>query len=190
MNKRGEGGAITGEAPAWLLCYDMLIKVKDELTLEAIDILHDEIKAKHIDITGYVSLLPDKSDELQRDMYIINNLLIRENEIREQYAAYLEDSSGTTDGKELARAEELKRFLLALDAISMLMGYSRLVAKWAEDTGEFYDSSDPAEIVRRTMEPEGQRRQLAEYILSSAKFRKSDALSEDEFEIIRRSLRS
>jgi hypothetical protein len=181
---------VKDEVPAWLLCYDLLTKTKDELILEAIDLLHEEIKAKRIDIQGYTSLLQDKPEELQRDMYIINNLILREAEIKKQYSDYLVDNKNTKNGETLMQVEALRKFLLSVDAISLLMGFSRELDQWAEDTGEFYETANPSEVIAKTMAMDEHRYPILEYVLSSKKFAKGEAISEEERKVYEEAIRS
>lgn len=175
--------------PAWLVCYDLFTRIKDELILEAIDILHEQMEAKNIDIQGYVSVLQDKSQEVQRDMYIINNLLLREREIREQYQSYINGSAGDRNPDVVLRVEQLKKFMLAVDAISMLMNLSKRFEEWTEDTGNFHESRDIAEVIVKSMLLDSGRKPMLEYVLASRRFRKSDAIKADELKLLEKVLK-
>ncbi|MDE1851748.1 MAG: hypothetical protein KGH69_03620 [Candidatus Micrarchaeota archaeon] len=171
-----------GDTPAWLLCEDILTKTKDEMILEAIDILHEQIDAKRIDIQGYVPVLMDRSEELQKDMFIINNMLANREQIRGQYSSYI--NKETKDPALLSRIEELKRLVMAVDAIEFLMGMSHVFESWAEETGRYGTLKDPAELLRRSMS-NSQRKEALEYVLSSKKFKDNDALSEKELSLLK-----
>lgn len=172
------------DAPAWMLCDDMITRMKDELVLEAIDLLHEEIKAGRIDVKGYTAVLPDRPAELQRDMYLIGNLVEREHEILQQYAPYA-GNMAETDPKKLGRIEELGKFVLAVKAISMLMRLSAVAERWALDTGRYSALDDSAEILAKTAMMADERRELVEFVLSSRRFMKSEALTGSEIEKLR-----
>ncbi len=174
------------DAPAWMLCEDIITRLKDELILEAVDILHDEMKAGRIDITGYISLLPDKSNELQRDMYIINNLIGREPEIIEQYRPFLDSIDKEKDPEKVARIEELKKFMMSVQAISTLMRLSNIAELWAEDTGKYSDSKDSEEIILGTVRMAVDRVEILDFVLSSTKFSKSEALTAHEMALLKK----
>lgn len=174
------------DAPAWIMCEDIITRLKEELILEAIDILHEEMKAGRIDIAGYVSLLPDKSNEMQRDMYIINNLIDRELEIMEQYRPFLGSIESETDPVKVARIEELRKFMLSVQAISTLMRLSKVAEAWAEDTGKYSDSHDIEEIIIGTLRVAEDRVEVLDFVLSSSKFSKSEALSAQELEVLKK----
>ena len=168
---------------AWMLCDDIITRVKDELILEAVDILHEELKAGRIDLKGYVNVLPDKAQELQRDMYLINNLVQREQEIIAQYAPYL-DGNGQHDSDKLSRIEDLRKFVLSVKAISMLMRLSIAAERWALDTGKYSALSDPVQIIKKTAIMADERKEILDFVLSHSKFTKSEALSGEEMGIL------
>jgi hypothetical protein len=174
--------------PAWMVCEDIITRLKDELVLEAIDILQEEIKAGRIDIKGYVSLLPDKSDEIQRNMYIINNLRIREHEIMEQYRPYLGEIN-ETDPEKLKRIEDLKKFVLSVGAISTLMRFSEVAGVWAEDTGKYTELKDQERIMISTIRGADDRIEVLEFALSSSRFLKSETLNVDEVAMLRKAVK-
>lgn len=173
------------DTPAWLLCEDMLTKTKDEMILEAIDILHEQINEKRIDIQGYVPVLMDRSEELQKDMFIINNMLANSGQIRSQYSSYM--GRETKDPALLSRIEELKKLVMAIDAIEFLMSMSHVFEEWAEETGRYGTVKDPIELLRKSMGSD-QRKDALKYVLSSKKFKDNEALSESETELLERAL--
>ena len=173
------------DIPAWMVCEEALTRLKDELVLEAIDILHQEVKAGRIDINGYVSLLPDKPDEIQRDMYIINNLRMKEHEIMEQYGHYMQQ----TDEKNphtLSRIESLRKFLLSVRAISTLMHFSEIVGAWADDTGRYPKESEISVILEKTARSSADRLEVLDFVLSSTKFIKNQTLDGRELGALRK----
>lgn len=179
------GSVAHEDAKAWMACEDMITRLKDELILEAVDILHVELKEGHIDITGYVSLLPDKSDELQRDMYIIGNLIERENEMTQQYRPFIESMEHEKDPKKLASIEELRKFMLSVHAISELMKMSSIAGRWADDTGKYSDSDDQVKIIVSTARMADERIEVVDFVLSSKRFLKSEALTDRELDMLR-----
>ena len=85
--------------PAWMVCEDLLTRAKDELILEAIDLLHARINDGSVSIDGYVVTLPDRSQEVARDIFVINNLLSEQSQIRDTYARYIKERSGDITAK-------------------------------------------------------------------------------------------
>ena len=172
------------DVPAWMMCEDIITRLKEELILEAVDILHEEMKAGRVDINGYISLLPDKSGEMQKDIYIIGNLVQREAEIDEQYRSYLEGRDGESDPAVVERIEALGKFMLSVHAISTLMRLSDAAGKWADDTGRYSSLTDQKEIMIRTVRLAEDRLEALDFILSSSRFVKSGALTKEELEML------
>ena len=168
--------------PAWMLCDDMFTRIKDELILEAVDILHDEIKEKRIDIRGYTALLPDRSQELQRDIFIINNIISNTDEIRGQYKSYV--NVDNRDTASMRRLDELKRFLMSVDAINVLMELSKVFSDWAADAGRFANIQDERELVIRSMGSNYERLEALKYVIASKKFNASKPITNHEREVL------
>ena len=171
--------------PSWMTCEDMITRIKDELILEAIDILHDEMKAGRMDMRGYVSLLPDKSDEIQRDMYMISNLMRSEAEILEKYKPYFAGKADEADPARVESVESLKKFVLSVQAISILMRLSEVAGRWADDTGKYSGIKEPERIMLNTARMAEERIELLDFVLSSSKFGKSEVLTLKELGMLR-----
>lgn len=176
--------------PAWLACEDILTRTKDELVLEAIDILRSEMKAGRIDIKGYVAALPEKGQELEQDLFIVNNLIARAPEIREQYKSYLKSEADgkITDPETIARGEGLRRFLMSVDAIDLLMKFSRAFGMWADDVGIYSTLKDPVDIMVKTANMDDDRIEALEFTLASKTFEKNEALSNEERQVLEETL--
>jgi hypothetical protein len=168
--------------PSWLVCEDILTRTKDELILEAIDLLKKEMKAGHIDIKGYVAALPEKNQELEQDLFVVNNLISRAPEIREQYREYLqkEDEGGIKDPEVIMRGEGLRKFLLSVDAIDLLMKFSRVFGMWADDVGVFSTLKDPVDIMVKTANMADERIEALSFVVNNKTFENNEALSNDE----------
>ncbi|MHB1830570.1 MAG: hypothetical protein ACYCO0_04210 [Candidatus Micrarchaeaceae archaeon] len=174
-----------GNVPSWMTCEDIITRMKDEIILEAIDILHDEIKAGRMDIRGYTALLPDKSNEIQKDMYMVRNLVQREEEILEKYKPYFGGKLDETDPAMVERVEELKKFVLSVQAITMLMRLSEVAGRWADDTGKYSDIKEPERIMLNTARMADERAELIDFALSNSRFGKSEALTANELGMLR-----
>ncbi len=173
---------------AWMQCEDMLNKIREELILEAVDTLHAEAAAGRIDIKGNVVTTPDKSGDLERDMFVINNLLEHESEMREKYTMYIteKESSGELDAYAVGRIEELKKFLLALTEITTLMHYSHQVNAWIEDARKLSSMDDPVKIIAATMAHNEPRIELLAFVLKRKAFVKEEVLTDEERGILER----
>ena len=52
------------EMPIWMLAQEILTTIKNELVLEAIDLLHKDIKENRVEINGQTIKLPSKPSDI------------------------------------------------------------------------------------------------------------------------------
>ena len=123
------------EMPIWMLAQEILTKIKNELVLEAIDLLHKEIKENRVEINGQTIKLPDKSTEFETDMFIIKQLIEKENEIISTYSEFIRkfDVESKNSAQFVERIEELRKFLMSVSSIKILMNFSKTVDLWILD---------------------------------------------------------
>lgn len=185
-------GAEQDSVPAWLVCEDMLTRTKDELILEAIDILRKEMAEGRIDIRGYVAAMPEKGKELEQDLFVISNLIGRAGEIRERYAEYAkrEGKGGISDPDVVLRGEELRKFLLSVNAIDLLMRLSRVFGMWADDVGNYSLLNNLIDVMVKSAGLDGDRLEALGFVVSSKVFADSKALSDEEMRLLKETLGS
>ena len=176
--------------PAWMMCSELLIRLKDEFTLEATEVLEREIKAGRLRFTGKLITLPESAGNMERDIYIINHLLHDENEIRHRYAKYMVESTkgAIEDAKVIERVEELKRFLMALTQISMLMRYGGALGVLANECGRFAGKSDAAEVLVLAVGGREETVEAIAFALDSGTVKREAVLTEDERQILRHAI--
>ncbi len=173
------------DVKAWLLCEDVLTQIKDELVLEAVDILKKEKKEGRMSISGYVPAMPEKGGELEEDLFMINKVVENAKEMRSTWSRYLEDS-GSDGSVPPSRIEELKKFLLAVDAIDLLMHTSNVFKKWADDTGRFQKTERPVDVIVESARGSKTRIEALGFVLSSSTFNGSNCpLKNDELSILK-----
>jgi len=176
----------------WLIAQDMFTKVKDELVLEAIDVLHEQVNKKRIAIEGHTVTMPEQPADFDRDLFIVNNILAEADSIRSQYSDYMEKYSngGSTDAKLIERVEELKKTLMAVSEIEMLMGLSSAANEMVNDVSMHVSESDAAEVIAKAVADAhgGRKAELMDYIRSSSRFAKAEVFEPEEQEIIDRAL--
>ncbi|MCL5099554.1 MAG: hypothetical protein M1158_00290 [Candidatus Marsarchaeota archaeon] len=169
--------------PAWILCSDLLIKLKNELANEAIAVLEGEIKAGRISIGGSVITQPDEQSDGENKLFVVNNLINDRVAMHEKYdflIAEFESNPSKFDGKTAERMEGLKKFVLAVDEMRMLMAYSQMMDRWAEETTHHVRENSISEIIRATMQDDAGRREALRFVLSLKSFIKESILSEQE----------
>lgn len=172
----------------WLIAQDMFTKVKDELVLEAIDILHEQVEKKRISIEGYTVTLPDQQADVDRDIFILNKILAEAGNIRSQYSEYMKDSAaaGEKDARLIERIEELRKLLLAISEIEMLMSMSDAAKDMIELVSMHVTESDVAEVIAKAASESHNTAmiELMKYIQGSKRFAKACVFDDAERGII------
>ncbi len=175
------------DMPPWMMCQEILVKAKNELILEAMDALHREADAKRIDVKGYTIKIEGKNSEVDRDMFIINNLLAQEEAIRSRYAESIDraEKGNETDPAVIERVNELKKFLLSLTEIHLTMKYAKVFDSWVLDIGNSARLDDAAGILSETAKKSAERIDALDFIISDRAFIKNEGLSAEEMEIVK-----
>lgn len=175
---------------AWLLCEDILNKVKSELITQAMDTLDEAINSKAIDVKGSLITLPDKPSETEMKIFIINKLLDEKEKIMEMYNGYLVDiaASGGTDAGKLQQKERLEKFLLYIEKISMLMEYSTVVNAWMLEINTEAKETDASIIIKKTALKDSSRQKVLDYVLKNKTIIKEEILSSNEMEILKKAV--
>jgi hypothetical protein len=167
--------------PPWMIAQDILVKIKDELVLEAIDILHKEIDAKRIAITGSVGILPERSVEVENDLFVIRNMLESREAIHKQYETYLNAKPGDKMSKqEAVRVEDLRKLMMAISEISLLMEYGTAIEAWITDAGTLSKSKTPAEVIGKSVHPDQVRAEILAFVLKNKRFIAAEPLNDKE----------
>ncbi|MDE1868538.1 MAG: hypothetical protein KGH60_01045 [Candidatus Micrarchaeota archaeon] len=176
-----------GDTPAWMLCEDILNKAKVELITEAMDTLNQEVKEGNIAVHGNIIELPDKPSETERDLFIINNMLQEADKMRDSFSKFINEKESdpkSLNAETVERIEKLKKFLLSLDKIELLMGYSTEFDHWIGDVAMQVAIDDPSRIISKTIEHNDLRREILAFILKSKTFEKEEIFNKQEREIL------
>ena len=186
MDKKSVGGI-----PAWMVCVDILNKAKRELVTQAIETLEREIEAKRIDVKGELISVPDQPSDAEMKLFVLGQVMDNAEQMRERYAEYIKGvhlkGAGATSS-EVEGAERARLFLMAVDKIEILMGYSRALDAWINDASMKVDVNDPSEILAQTSAAD-HRRELLGFIRSNKTMLREKTFSEIERGIIERAAR-
>ncbi|MDE1810570.1 MAG: hypothetical protein KGH66_00820 [Candidatus Micrarchaeota archaeon] len=168
------------DTPAWMTCVDILNKAKVELITEAMDTLNNEISEKRIEVNGSLITLPDRPNDADRDMFIITTMLEQSPQIKQRYGSFIEASRDSKDPNVVMQVERARKFLLALEQIELLMGYSTYFDDWMHDASVLANVGDPSEIFRRTVSHSKERAEILDFMLSSKTFIKEEIFTKEE----------
>ena len=173
------------------MCGDILTRLKDFMAAEAIETMAVEVEDGRAGISGRVATLPEESEETERYLLVIGEMLSHQGEIIAQYREDMRrlENGEIEDPKVLERAEELRRFLLALSKISVLMRFSSVFGRWTEDAGRLMKAKDIREIILATLSGED-RESALEFALSMKKLVEEGVLTVEERMELERALDS
>ncbi|MEM0201840.1 MAG: hypothetical protein QXR73_01535 [Candidatus Micrarchaeaceae archaeon] len=176
------------EVPAWLYCQDILLSIKEELIAEALDTLDQEIKEKRIDIKGSMVTAQEGSEDIEKKMFVIDNLRHRADEIRDRYKSYMsisESDKAKLEPDFVERLESMRKFLLAVTQVSMLMDYSDIFNEWANDMDHSPKMQSPVDMLASTIGEDGRYDALE---FASKRQKLMEYLGEQDAEIVRQAL--
>ncbi len=167
------------EHKAWLLCEDLLVRIRDEFASEAISILDKEVNSGNIEVNGTVSSAPEQDREYEKKMMVIGNLLKEKEELRLKYAKYMEDNQ-EDNPKILERIETLKKFLLSIESISILMGYVNEIDAWIKEVSEEVKEKNVSDILGKTLRNSAERKEIMQRVLSKKRFVEEGIITKEE----------
>ena len=174
------------ESPAWMVCEDLISRIKGELMHEAVELLHKEIGAGRIKVDGGLVTALEGTSEAEQDSFILGKLVAEEPMLMERYANYLSAVGENSEPELVARIEELKKFLLAVSHISILVRHANSFSAWFEDAGKQVKISDPSEIFHLTAIGSKERKEALEYVANSKSFSKMTAFSEKDLGTVKK----
>lgn len=177
------------DMPAWLVCEDIFGRIKTELITQAMDTLQEAINSKVIEINGSLMTQPDRSSDTEMRMFIINKLLEEKENIIARYGSHADtDKNVATTPEEVRQRERLRKFLFAVEQISLLMDYSKQFDEWMNDISMQVSAPDPGSVLKNTVKGSNHRIELMNYVLSNRKMGTENILTETEREMIKKAI--
>ena len=174
--------------PAWLVCVDLLSKIKTEMITQAMETLQQAIDSKAIEIEGSLVTTPDQHSESEMQIFIIRRLIEQREGIINRYKGYLSASGEKQTPEMMQQTERLKKFLLSVDQIAMLMHYSEISEHWMNELAMQVGAASPRDAIKRTLNEE--RSELLRYLLNNRKIKSEKMLTNAETKILEGSLRA
>ena len=171
------------DAPAWLSCQDIFSRAQEEMISLAIEALDVEIAAKRMKIEGKLVSADEATNEVEKKLFVINNIINNEQGIYEKYnssISRLENNPQELTSDVVERIDELKRFLLAVGMITMLMRYSKIFRNWQDDVGHYFKEKNPVLIIKKTLTEN--RVEALKFIIESKRIQ--GLFGENEIEIM------
>ena len=169
--------------PAWMVCDAIISKMRDELLSRAVSVMHEQISKKRISLEGHMPAMSEEGGEKEKDAFLLSQIVKEHENIERQFGEHLESASlGSAD---VARIDELQKFLLELRQIVMLDDYSKACEAWMADAEKELRESDAARVLAKTMAKEpGKRREVLDFVLKDRKLARDGVFSESERRIM------
>ncbi len=162
----------------WILCGDMLVRIKEEFMSEAIALLDKEIKAGNISVSGEVESAAEQDREYEKKMMVINNLMAEREKLNSIYEDYMEKEK-EGNPKIVERAEVLRKFLLSVDTISILMSYVTEIDIWIKEVAKEVKAESIGEVLKSTS-GSGVRIDILRRVVSKRNFVEDKVISTSE----------
>src|SRR5580693_9882195 len=118
--KKGQG------IPAWMVAQALVIKAKNVLVEESIDLLYKEIEAKRMAVSGsFMPMELEKSGEMEQGLFLIRHLMDEKPKIMANMVHQIKEleSIKKPDSATIEKIESGKKFMLAVEQIAALMTY-------------------------------------------------------------------
>lgn len=179
-----------GNMAAWIICQDLVLKIRDELKNQAIATLDNEIKEGRMKVNGQVLTLDPENKEEERSMFLISNLIEQHEEMIRGYSDYISKNEARDDLKpqDILNMESIKKLMLAMKKIVMLMGYSNLLGMVYNDIGMKVRQETPSKILVELSSDYPDLPELLNFVLSYKPIAEAGLLSQSDESIIKDAL--
>lgn len=176
--------------PAWMIAQALVIKAKNVLTEEAIDVLYKEIEEKRMAVDGkFMPMELEKSGEMEQGLFLIRHLMDEREELERTFGEFIsaaERNPEKPDAATARRIEEAKKFLIAVAKIDTLTRYGMVFDSWFSDASSLIEERDPASILAKTAGGRSSARAEAlDYLITSGLLR-DGVFTKEELDFIDR----
>lgn len=175
-----------------MVAQSLVIKAKNAMIEEAVDILYGEIEAKRIAINGkFMPMELEKSGEMEQGLFLIRHMLEQKPEMEKYFAAMIKDYKArkSPDEKTVRTMENLKKFMDAVDRIEALTHYGLLFDKWFNDVSKSVAGKAPEEILAKTSGgPKTHRAEAVRFLVKQKLFNDDDIFTKEERKVFTEAL--
>lgn len=170
--------------PAWMEAQALVIKAKNVLLEEAIELLYKEVEAKRMAISGsFMPMELEKSGEMEQGLFLIRHLMEKKEQIMQsmaEQAARLEAKKNPTHD-EVKMIDGARKFMLAVEQITSLAEYGIIFERWFADVSMEIKEDDAASVLAKTAGGAGTHRAEAlRFLVNSKMFKAKDVFTEEE----------
>ncbi|MEM0149585.1 MAG: hypothetical protein QXW10_01675 [Candidatus Micrarchaeaceae archaeon] len=167
---------------AWLECNDLLIRAKNALFDEALDIFNGELESGSIAIDGKFIKFEEPNMQ-SREVFLMLNMLNRKDELVKFFSNALKRPSNDA-------ALKTSRFLGSINSIERLVALSKVFDDWAEEALLMVKEKSAYDIIEKGMRGSSARKSAVEELLRTQKGRSGSSFSAREKGIFAKALAS
>jgi hypothetical protein len=179
--------------PAWILCEDLLVKVKTELANEAIITLQNEVKAGRMKVDGNLVTANEMTSEAERDLFVVTHIASESEAMLKAYSDYIikkETSPERLNSDDVQKIENSKRLMLAVQEISLLVRYRQVAEEWILEIEGIPTIKDPVKLLGSTIRGVNDDRfEVLDFILKRKSIKEAKIFSDAEYGMIDEALR-
>jgi hypothetical protein len=175
---------VKDEIPAWMIAQALVIKMKNVLLEEAIDLLYKEIEAKRMAINGkFMPMDLEHSGEMEQGLFLIRQLMADKERIMHGMSIQIHqmemEKKPTSEGIE--KMESGRKFMLAVEQITSLAEHGIVCEQWFNDVSMEVKEDDPAAILAKTAGgKDTHRADVLKYMVGSKIFKSTDLFTVEE----------
>ncbi len=177
---------------AWIICEDLLVKVKAELANEAILTLQNEVKAGRMKVQG--RLAEETSSDDERDLFVANEIANESEKMLHDYSAYIKEKEkdpGSLTPDDVQKIEAAKKMMLAVEEISLLIGYRTVAEEWILEIEGIPNIGDPVRLLASTMHGKDDHRfAILDFTLNRRSIAEEKIFSEHERKMMEEALKA
>ncbi|HUC38850.1 MAG TPA: hypothetical protein VL944_01840 [Candidatus Acidoferrum sp.] len=177
--------------PAWIICEDLLVKVKAELANEAILVLQKEVKAGRMKVSGNL-VSSEVQNDSERDLFVANEIAAESDEMLQSYGNYIkekESKAHSLTSDEVIMMETTKRLMLAVQEITFLINYRTVTEEWILEIEGIPQIRDPVELLAHTIHgKEDDRFSVLDFSLKRKSMKDEKVFTDDERSMMERAL--
>ncbi|MCL4389393.1 MAG: hypothetical protein M1528_01930 [Candidatus Marsarchaeota archaeon] len=139
---------------AWIICEDLLVKVKTELANEAIITLQKEVKGGRMKVDGKLVSPNEISSDAERDLFVANQIAQESENMLSTYSDYISAKEANMERitpEDVEKTENAKRLMMAVHEITILMKYRKATEEWILEIEGIPTINDPIKLLASTI---------------------------------------
>ena len=178
--------------PAWILCEDLLVKVKTELANEAIITLQNEVKSGRMKVDGNLVTANEITSEAERDLFVVTHIASESENMLKAYSEYIikkETEPEKLNSEDVQKIETSKKLMLAVQEISLLVGYRQVAEEWILEIEGIPTIKDPVKLLGSTIRGiNDDRFEVLKFILKRKSIKEAKIFSDSEYKMMQDAL--